>query len=63
MSVVKSKRSESELEFIYTARQLQMHSIRTITTMGKYYEKTLTTDPNAAPTGAAFEYTKRRMIT
>lgn len=28
MSVIKSKRGESEMEFIYTARQLEIHTIR-----------------------------------
>ena len=37
MSVIKSKRSESEMEFIHTARQLQIHSIKKCTGFPKRY--------------------------
>lgn len=37
MSVIKSKRDESEMEFIYTARQLQIHTIQKCTNFPKRY--------------------------
>lgn len=37
MSVIKSKRSESEMEFIHTARQLQIHSIKKCASFPKRY--------------------------
>ena len=37
LSVIKSKRSESEMEFIYTARQLQIHSIQKCVNFPKRY--------------------------
>ena len=37
MSVIKSKRAESEMEFIHTARQLQIHSIKKCTGFPKRY--------------------------
>lgn len=37
MSVIKSKRSESELEFIHTARELQIHSIQKCVGFPKRY--------------------------
>ena len=37
MSVIKSKRSESEMEFIHTARQLQIHSIQKCVNFPKRY--------------------------
>lgn len=37
MSVIKSKRSESEMEFIYTARQLQIYTIQKCVNFPKRY--------------------------
>ena len=37
MSVIKSKRNESEMEFIHTARQLQIHSIQKCVGFPKRY--------------------------
>lgn len=37
MAVIKSKRSESEMEFIYTARQLQMYTIQRCVNFPKRY--------------------------
>ena len=37
MSVVKSKRSESDMEFIYTARQLQIYTIQKCVSFPKRY--------------------------
>ena len=37
MSVIKSKRSESEMEFVHTARQLQIHSIQKAVGFPKRY--------------------------
>ena len=37
MSVIKSKRGESEMEFIYTARQLEIHTIRKCAHFPKKY--------------------------
>ena len=37
VSVIKSKRSESEMEFIHTARQLQIHSIQKCVNFPKRY--------------------------
>ena len=37
MSVIKSKRSESNLQFIYTARELQIYTIRKVTNFPKRY--------------------------
>lgn len=37
MSVIKSQRSESEVEFLYTARQLQIYTIRKCTGFPKRY--------------------------
>ena len=37
MSVIKSKRSTSEVEFLYNARQLQIHTIKKVTNFPKRY--------------------------
>lgn len=37
MSVIKSKRGESEMEFIHTARQLQIHTIQKCVNFPKRY--------------------------
>lgn len=37
MSVIKSKRSESEMEYIYTARQLQIYTIQKCVNFPKRY--------------------------
>lgn len=37
MSVIKSKRGESEMEFVYTARQLEIHTIRKCVHFPKRY--------------------------
>lgn len=37
MAVIKSKRDESEMEFIYTARQLQIHTIKKCANFPKRY--------------------------
>lgn len=37
MSVIKSKRGESDMEFVHTARQLQMHSIQKCVGFPKRY--------------------------
>lgn len=37
MSVIKSKRGESEMEFIHTARELQAHTIRKCVSFPKRY--------------------------
>ena len=37
MSVIKSKRSTSEMEFLYNARQLQIHTIKKVANFPKRY--------------------------
>lgn len=37
LAVIKSKRSESDMEFVYTARQLHIHTIRKCTNFPKRY--------------------------
>lgn len=57
LSVVKSKRSESEIEFIHTARELQIHTIRKCTSFPKRYTFYVS-QPLAACATRIHEYVK-----
>lgn len=57
MSVIKSKRSESEMEFIHTARQLQIHTIKKCTGFPKRYTFYVS-QPLAACATRIHEYVK-----
>ena len=56
-SVIKSKRSESEMEFIHTARQLQIHTIKKCTGFPKRYTFYVS-QPLAACATRIHEYVK-----
>lgn len=57
MSVIKSKRAESEMEFIHTARQLQIHTIQKCVNFPKRYTFYVS-QPLAACATRIHEYVK-----
>lgn len=57
MSVIKSKRDESEMEFIYTARQLHIHTIQKCANFPKRYTFYVS-QPMAACATRIHEYVK-----
>ena len=57
MSVIKSKRAESEMEFIHTARQLQIHTIQKCVNFPKRYTFYVS-QPLAAAATRIHEYVK-----
>ena len=57
MSVIKSKRDESEIEFVHTARQLQIHTIQKCVNFPKRYTFYVS-QPIAACATRIHEYVK-----